>query len=59
MHRSHVLIALAVLAHVAWVATYDTSAGELFGFVFLVLVLALVLPAMARGVRRLRAARRR
>lgn len=54
MTRTTVLIALAVLAHIAWVATYDTGAGDLMGFVFLLLVAAAVLPHLARGYRRLR-----
>ena len=57
MHRSHVLLALAVVCHVAWVATYDTGAGDLFGFVFVVLVGALVVPPVVRGVRRVRETR--
>lgn len=54
MNRTHVLAALAVLSHIAWVATYDTGLGDLLGFVFLLLVFALVLPPMARAVRRIR-----
>jgi hypothetical protein len=54
MTRTRLLIALAVLAHIAWVATYDTGLGDLMGFVFIALVAALVLPHAARLVRRLR-----
>ena len=58
MNRTAVLAALAVLAHIAWVATYERGLGDVFGFVFVVLVAALILPPLARGVRRLREARR-
>ena len=58
MPRPAVLAALAVLAHVAWVATYERGLGDLFGFLFLALVAALVVPALVRAVRRLREARR-
>ena len=54
MTRTHVLAALAVLAHIAWVATYETGLGDLLGFVFILLVAAAVLPAAARALRRLR-----
>ena len=58
MTRTAVLAALAVLAHIAWVATYERGLGDLFGFLFIVLVAALVIPALVRGARRLREARR-
>ena len=58
MNRTAVLAALAVLAHIAWVGTYERGLGDLFGFLFIVLVAALVIPALVRGVRRLREARR-
>ncbi len=58
MNRTAVLAGLAVLAHIAWVATYERGLGDLFGFIFIVLVAALVIPPLVRGARRLRAARR-
>ena len=58
MRRTHVLIALAVLAHIAWVATYETAAGDLMGFVFILLVAAAVLPHLVEGYRRVRLRRR-
>ena len=58
MSRTAVLAALAVLAHIAWVGTYERGLGDVFGFIFVVLVAALVLPPVARGLRRLREARR-
>ena len=54
MNRIHVLLALAVLFHIAWVATYETALGDLFGFVFVVLVFAALIPPAARALRRLR-----
>lgn len=54
MHRTHVLAALAVLAHIGWVATYRTGLGDLLGFVFVLLVGAALLPPLARALRRLR-----
>jgi hypothetical protein len=54
MTRTRILVALAVLAHIGWVATYDTGLGNLMGFVFIVLVAAAVLPHAARAVRRVR-----
>lgn len=54
MSRTAVLAGLAVLAHIAWVATYETGLGDLFGFVFIVLVAALVQPYAARALRRVR-----
>jgi hypothetical protein len=54
MTRTRLLIVLAVLAHIAWVATYETALGDLMGFVFIALVAALVLPLAARAVRRAR-----
>ena len=54
MNRTYVLAALAVLAHIAWVATYETALGDLLGFVFVVLVAAVLLPPAARALRRLR-----
>ena len=58
MSRTWILAGLAVLAHIAWVGTYERGLGDLFGFLFVVLVAALVIPALVRGVRRVRAARR-
>lgn len=58
MSRTTVLIALAVLAHIAWVATYESAAGDLMGFVFLLLVIAAALPHAVRGYRRLRISRK-
>ena len=54
MRRTWILVALAVLAHIAWVATYETGLGDLFGFAFILLVAAAVLPPLARAARRLR-----
>jgi hypothetical protein len=54
MTRTKLLIALAVLAHIAWVATYETGLGDLMGFVFIALVAAAVLPFAARLLRRAR-----
>ena len=54
MRRTHILIALAVLAHIAWVATYESSAGDLFGFVFILLVGAALIPHLLRGWRAVR-----
>jgi hypothetical protein len=54
MSRTTVLIGLAVLAHIAWVATYDTGAGDLMGFVFIVLIGAALLPHLLRGWRAVR-----
>ena len=58
MNRTAVLAALAVLAHIAWVGTYERGLGDLFGFLFVVLLAALLIPPLLRGVRRLRGARR-
>jgi hypothetical protein len=57
MRRTHVLIGLAVLAHIAWVATYDSGIGDLFSFVFILLVAAALLPHLLRGWRALKARR--
>ena len=54
VNRTAVLAALAVLAHIAWVGTYERGLGDVFGFVFVVLAAAVLLPPLARGVRRLR-----
>jgi hypothetical protein len=58
MNRTAVLALLAVLAHIAWVGTYERGLGDLFGFLFIVLVAAILIPALVRAVRRLRQARR-
>ena len=58
MNRTYVFAALAVLAHIAWVATYDTGLGDLLGFVFILLVAAAALPPLVRALRRLREQRR-
>lgn len=54
MSRTTVLIGLAVLAHIAWVATYESGAGDLMGFVFILLVAAAAFPHVARGWRAIR-----
>lgn len=54
MTRTHVLAGLAVLAHIAWVATYETALGDLLGFVFILLVAAAVLPSAVRALRQMR-----
>ena len=54
MNRTAVLAGLAVLAHIAWVGTYERGLGDVMGFVFVLLLGAAVLPPLVRGVRRLR-----
>lgn len=54
MSRTAILGGLAVLAHIAWVGTYESGLGDVFGFVFIVLVAAAVLPHARRALRRAR-----
>jgi Flp pilus assembly protein TadB len=54
MHRTPVLAALAVLTHVAFVAAYGSTLGDVLGVLFLVLIAALLLPPLVRAAWRLR-----
>lgn len=54
MNRTFLLAVLAVLAHIAWVATYETALGDLLGFVFILLVAAILLPPALAALRRVR-----